>query len=210
MAKKKKAKGKATRSSAARSSGGRTRAARKSRPRRNAKSAAKSPAKRKRAAKFKVFIAWAGDRSKEVGSEIRGSLKTIVPKVEILFSPTIAAGDAWARRLQTWLRRADFAILCVTKESLNSSWMNYEAGATWKALRQANVCPLLLDVQPTDLVTSPLSLFQARQFVYGDFEDLCKYLGRKTRMSSDAVKGNLDNVWGTLEGKVKKSLGKQP
>jgi len=208
MAKKKKVQGKTSKSASTRKGASRKRLARTSPRRKSAKAAPKSGTKRKRVAKFKVFIAWAGDRSKEVGSEIRSSLHTIVPKVEILFSPTIAAGDAWARRLQAWLRRADYAILCVTKESLNSSWMNYEAGATWKALRQANVCPLLLDVQPTDLSTSPLSLFQGRQFIYGDFEDLCKYLGRKTRMNSDVVKGNLDNVWGTLEGKVKKILSK--
>lgn len=210
MVKKKKAKGKATKAAAIRKSVSRKRAGRTSQPRRPAKAASKSATKRKRVTKVKVFIAWAGDRSKDVASELRSSLHTIIPKLEILFSPAIPAGDAWARRLQAWLRRADYAVLCVTKESLSSSWMNYEAGATWKALRQGNVCPLLFDVQHTDLSNSPLSLFQARQFIYGDFEDLCKYLGRKTRMKSDAVKVNLDNVWGTLEGKVKKSLSKQP
>lgn len=209
MPKTKRSKARSTKRPARRKATKQKPAARKSTKRRTTKTKPKpsKAAKRKSQSNFKVFIAWSGDQSKAVGSKLQKRLKTILPKIEILFSPAFNPGDAWARRLQSSIRRADYAILCVTKESLDSRWMNFEAGAAWKGLRQANVCPLLLDVSPNDL-SGPLSLFEAKRFVYSEFEELCKYLGRRARMSSDVVKGNLDNVWIGLEQDVKEHLAK--
>jgi len=207
MPRTKKAKSKSTKRSAARKPTKRS-SARQNQQRRVAKRVSK--AKRKRTVKFTVFIAWAGGRSRDVGENLRGSLRTIVPRLELLFSPTLPPGAAWATRLQAWLRRADYAILCVTKESLSSPWMGFEAGASLKALTRATVCPLLFDVQSSDLATSPLSIFQAKEFSNRGFSELCKYLGRRTRMNSDVVSDNLKNVWGTLDAEVKRILHSPP
>jgi hypothetical protein len=153
-----------------------------------------------------VFIAWAGDKSRDVGDVLKRSLLVILPNLQLLYSPNLPAGVGWATRLQTWLRRADYAILCVTKEGLASPWMGFEAGASLKALTRATVCPLLLDVKPGDLSVSPLQIFQAREFNKPGFADLCRELGRKTRMKPDVVAENVRIVWGGLEAEVKKIL----
>ena len=178
----------------------------KSSTRKKAKAAAASKnVKRKRAANFKVFIAWSGDKSKAVGSKLQRRFQTILPNLKIIFSPSFTPGAAWANRLQLSLRTANYAILCVTKEGLDSRWMNFEAGAAWKALRQNSVCPLLLNVEANDL-SGPLSLFQAKRFAREDFEQLCIYLGSKARTNANVVRQNLDAVWIRLEDEVKEIL----
>jgi hypothetical protein len=164
----------------------------------------------RRTRKFTVFIAWAGDKSRDIGEVVKGSLTTIIPRLELLYSPNLPAGVSWATRLQTWLRRADYAILCVTKEGLASPWMGFEAGASLKALTRATVCPLLFDAKPGDLSVSPLQIFQAREFNKPGFADLCNELGRKTRMKPQVVSDNRKNVWAGLEAEVKKILNSPP
>jgi hypothetical protein len=84
--------------------------------------------------------------------------------------------------------------------------MNFEAGAAWKALKQSNVCPLLLDVPVKELLDSPLSQFQAKQFEEGDFQELCKYFARKTRLNLEQFKENFDGVWFALNREVQDEL----
>jgi hypothetical protein len=83
--------------------------------------------------------------------------------------------------------------------------MNFEAGAAWTRLRRASVCPLLLNVKPQDL-SGPLSLFQAKRFTREEFEDLCRFLGSKSRTKSDVVRENLDAVWSKLESEINEIL----
>jgi hypothetical protein len=202
-----KAKARPAKRSAKRKTIRRQSAARASTKRRVKKAALKSrkSAKRKAATNFNVFIAWSGKDSRTLGSSLNRRLKTIIPKIKVLFSPAFNPGAAWARSVQTSIRSAKYAIICVTKDSLDSRWINFEAGAAWKALKQSNVCPLLLDIEPNDL-KGPLELFQAKQFTRGDFEDICKYLAKKTKTSLNVVTDNLDAVWPTLEKEIRSGL----
>jgi hypothetical protein len=164
------------------------------------------PARRiARSKSFKVFIAWSGRDGRSLGSSLNRRLKTIIPKIKVLFSPAFNPGAAWARSVQASIRSANYAIICVTKSSLDSRWINFEAGAAWKSLKQSNVCPLLLDIEPNDL-KGPLELFQARQFNRGDFEDLCRFLGRKTKTSAALVQDNFDAVWPGLEKEIRSGM----
>jgi hypothetical protein len=58
------------------------------------------------------------------------------------------------------LQQTRFGILCLTPENLTAPWLLFEAGALSKAVDESNVCPLLLELQPTD-ITGPLAQFQA-------------------------------------------------
>lgn len=164
----------------------------------------------RRTRKFTVLISWSGPRGRDIAEHVNGSLRTIIPKLEVLYSPAMPAGVVWATRLQAWLRRADYAIPCVTEQALKSPWMGFEAGASLKALTRTTVCPLLFDVKPGELSVSPLQIFQAREFNKSGFADLCKELGRKTRMRESVVSANLSNVWVGLEAEVKKILSSPP
>lgn len=50
--------------------------------------------------------------------------------------------------------------MCVTKDNLQSQWLNFEAGALSKAIDKSRVCPLLFRVKTTDITNSPILQFQ--------------------------------------------------
>ncbi len=74
----------------------------------------------------------------------------------------ISAGDRWAQKIAGELESANFGIICVTPENLNSDWILFEAGALSKSMLEGKVVPLLFDLEFSDL-SGPLSQFQAQK-----------------------------------------------
>jgi hypothetical protein len=78
-------------------------------------------------------------------------------------SEDIRPGARWNPAVAEELAHTNFGILCLTPENYNAPWVLFEAGALAKSLKDASVCPYLIDLVPTDLRSSPLYQFQARQ-----------------------------------------------
>lgn len=72
------------------------------------------------------------------------------------------------------MEEASFGILCVTKDNLESQWLNFEAGALSKAIDKAKVCPFLFDLKPSDISNSPILQFQMTNV---DRDDIYKLFG---------------------------------
>lgn len=108
-----------------------------------------------------VFISWSGVRSRYVAEQLRAWLKDVLQQLDPwVSSEDIRQGSRWNIDVARRLQEASFGILCLTKENLNEPWLLFEAGALAKALEQANVCPYLIDLKPTE-VNGPLVQFQA-------------------------------------------------
>lgn len=69
----------------------------------------------------------------------------------------IEKGSNWPGAINEALSTT-VGVLCVTQENKNAAWLLFEAGGLSKGLTEARVCPLLIDLEPTDL-QPPLSLF---------------------------------------------------
>jgi len=111
--------------------------------------------------------------------------------------------------LKDAIENADFAILCVTEDNLDSLWMNFEAGALWRS-SQPDVLPLLLEIAPDKLFGRPMSLIHAKQFEETEFEQLCRMLADKTGMDLDRFKTNFRALWKTLRDEVQRDLSQLP
>lgn len=110
---------------------------------------------------MKVFISWSGKKSCEVAKILKKWIPCIIQSVEPYFSSAdIDKGARWSTDIAKELEIASFGILCVTKENLNSSWLNFEAGALSKSIDKAKVCPFLLGMKPSDIKDSPILQFQ--------------------------------------------------
>ena len=110
---------------------------------------------------MKVFISWSGPRSQKVASTLSAWLKMMVQASEPFVSEEdIQRGESWLARLSEELNQCAFAILCLTRESLSSPWLHFEAGAVWKGVAGARVCPYLVGLEKSD-VPYPLAHFQA-------------------------------------------------
>jgi len=121
---------------------------------------------------MKVFISWSGELSQKIALELRDWLPYVIQSVEpYLSSEDIDKGSRWSIDIAKELEDSSFGILCVTHQNLDSSWLNFEAGALSKAFNKTNVTPFLFDLKPSDLTNSPLLQFQTTSF---DKKDLLK------------------------------------
>lgn len=109
---------------------------------------------------MRIFVSWSGDRSRRVAEKLRSWLPSVLPDVTcFVSSEDISKGQRWNSTLTSELRSSDFGIVVVTRENSSSLWLHFEAGALANRFDHAAVCPLLIDIAPSDLV-APLSQFQ--------------------------------------------------
>ena len=97
--------------------------------------------------------------------------------------------------------------MCVTSENQSAPWLLFETGALSKALDSARVCPLVLDIDPTEL-KGPLSQFQATRVTKSDIRALLSTLNRQLETPvADAHLDTLHDVlWPKLESKLKTAM----
>lgn len=114
--------------------------------------------------RVRVFLSWSGEgsQSHEAAKALNGWIQNVIHVAEpFLSSDDILPGDRWNNILGKELDHSGFGILCITKESLNSPWLLFEAGALAGGYKNPRrVCPYLLDMPRGDL-KPPLSQFNA-------------------------------------------------
>jgi hypothetical protein len=135
----------------------------------------------------KVFISWSGPRSRSTAQALRDWLPLVLQTVQPFMSAEdLDKGGRWASDLAKELDETGYGIVCVTRENLESAWLNFEAGALSKRFDTARVIPLLLDLPASDVV-GPLATFQAAS---GTKEDL----SRTVHQVNDACPTPLDHA----------------
>lgn len=114
--------------------------------------------------KVKVFLSWSGEGSAShiVATGLNGWIQKVIHMAEpFLSSDDILAGERWSGILGRELDDSGFGILCITKETLNSPWMLFEAGALAGGYHNPRrVCPYLIDIRREELLP-PLNQFNA-------------------------------------------------
>jgi hypothetical protein len=112
---------------------------------------------------MKVFISWSGDRSKQVALALREWLPMVIQAIKPYMSDhDTDAGVRWLDTVSNELEEANFGIVCVTPDNVDSRWLNFEAGAISKAVENARVVPLLYGFSSLADVPPPLGQFHAK------------------------------------------------
>lgn len=153
-----------------------------------------------------VFISWSGTESYALATIVRDWLPTVLPGVKPwMSSKDIAKGKRWDAELSGVLERASYCIVCVTPNVARQPWINFEAGAVSKILREAHVSPLLWRVSVEDLSGLPLSVFQCTQFVKEDVCHLLESINSATglRIPTERLHKNVDYSWARVSQRVK-------
>lgn len=154
---------------------------------------------------MKVFISWSKDFSKDVAIALRDWLPKTLQSVEpYVSSEDIEKGSRWHMDISKRLDETAFGIICLTKENASSPWINFEAGALGKSVDSSRVCPLLIDMVPSD-VQGPISSFQTTNV--SDKEDFFKLLSSINSSSPNPVKEDVladvfDVWWPKLTEKI--------
>jgi len=122
----------------------------------------------------KVFVSWAGNLSHKVAIAFRDWLPSVIQSVKpYVSSEDIYKGSRWSAEVAKELATTNYGILCLTKDNLDSRWLNFEAGALSKSVENSRVSPFLFDFKVSSL-DGPLAQFQT---VLNDEDEVLKMLG---------------------------------
>jgi hypothetical protein len=156
---------------------------------------------------MELFISWSGHRSGVLARRLAEWVPSIVPSVNPFFSADIPGGLQWLDVILAKLERANYGILCVTRENFRSPWMNFEAGSLVRRYKGGlPVCPLLLGLRPYE-ISGPLSIFQSKPFTERGVKEICRHLGELTQLPQRRLDLNFEAIWPRLSTDVKHDLG---
>jgi hypothetical protein len=157
---------------------------------------------------MKVFISWSGPLGGQVAEQLRKWLPRVIQSVDVyLSSEDTHKGTRWRDIVGKELESSNYGIICVTPESINSKWLNFEAGALSKRLEGSYVSPFLIRLMPADLEdSSPLKQFQMT--VHHDYQDVLKLMKSINSASERKLRSeDLEDVFSTWWPKLKDPIG---
>ncbi len=156
--------------------------------------------------RMKVFISWSGEVSFQVAKVLKEWIPCVIQEVQPYFSSEdIDKGARWSTDIAKELETASFGILCVTKDNLESQWLNFEAGALSKAIDKQKVCPLLYHLKPSDISDSPILQFQMANVEKSDIFKLFKSINASLENSNlDEIR--LEKVFDTFWPQMEKAF----
>jgi hypothetical protein len=157
----------------------------------------------------KVFISWGGELSNRLANALRNWLPSALQFVKPYFSPDdIEKGAKWHSEISLELQNSNFGIICLTKDNTERPWVIFEAGALSKFIDKGRVCPLLFDVEPSD-IKGPLTSFQGTIFQKDDFRRLFISInnsGGELALDVGVLDSVYDMWWPKLEKEVNSIL----
>lgn len=146
---------------------------------------------------MKVFISWSGYTGKAFAKILNDWLPNALHAVKPFFSPDdIVKGSRWNHEISKELDESQIGIIIVTKESLSSSWLMFEAGALSKNIGRSKVAPILFHIGPNQ-IQGPLLQFQCSEFNELDMKQLLRMLNSELKDSavSDHILESSFSMW---------------
>lgn len=162
---------------------------------------------------MRVFLSWSGERSRAVATALREWLPDVLHFVQPwLSSQDITAGQRWLAEVSRFLDASHFGVLCITPENAAAPWLNFEAGALSRSLAEGTVVPYLLDLQFQDIVSGPLSQFQAQKVDRdGTYALVCAINGHHEQpIEAGRLRRHFDHYWPDLEQALSGIRGSRP
>lgn len=158
---------------------------------------------------MKIFISWSGELSKNIAEIFRQWIPGVIQAVKPYYSPDdITKGTRWSSEISKELDASKLGIICLTKDNLNSPWIMFEAGALSKNIDKSKVCPLLFDIEPSD-IQGPLVQFQAAKFSKKEMKKVIKMINSELgdgALASDVLDNVFDMWWVKLDEKIQAEL----
>ena len=154
---------------------------------------------------MKVFISWSGELSRKLGEILRTWLPGTLQSVKPYFTPEdVEKGARWNTEIAKQLNESSIGIFCLTAESLNSSWLMFEAGALSKHIDRSHICPILFGIDNADL-KGPLVQFQSTLFHKEDMLKLIHTVNnccKENRLEKDVLESVFEIWWPKLDTEV--------
>lgn len=162
---------------------------------------------------MKVFIGWSGEASQALAEALREWIPLVLHYVEPWMSKVdIAAGARWGQEIAEQLEDCDFGVMCLTPENVETQWIGFEAGALSKSMEEGRVVPLLLNLEPNDIIIGPLAQFQAKKVDESGIGDVIKSINEAggKKVPEATAETLFDELWHLLKDKLPAIRGKVP
>ncbi len=158
---------------------------------------------------MKVFISWSGPLSKDIAEAIKVWLPAVLQAVKPYFTPDdIEKGARWSSEIANELENSKLGIFCITRDNLRNPWIIFEAGAISKVVGKGSVCPILFNVENSD-ISGPLGQFQSTTFKKDDFLKLIKTINTElseNKLPDDTLLEVFNMWWPKLEEDINKII----
>jgi TIR domain len=156
-----------------------------------------------------VFISWSGELSRQLAQAIRNWLPATLQYVKPYFTPAdIEKGAKWDVEISNELAQSPVCIIALTRESLTSQWIAFEAGAISRSVEKSRVCTILFDIEATDL-QGPLARFQATKFSKAEILQLMNTINANAgnqALAPSVLESVFNKWWPDLESEVQRIL----
>lgn len=162
---------------------------------------------------MKVFISWSGQTSREVAKLLSEWIEDVLQGVETWYSPDdIEKGSMWFSEIHQTLGENNVGILCVTPENKNAPWILFEAGALFKGLTKARVCPLLIGNQTPADITAPLAHFNLTLPEEQDMLRLMRTVNsaNENPLDDDRLEKAFNRWWQDFKSKYDEIVARKP
>jgi len=160
---------------------------------------------------MKVFISWSGDLSKNIAETLRQWLPGVIQALKPYYTPDdITKGTRWNSEISKELDASKLGIICLTKDNLESPWIMFEAGALSKNIDKSKVCPILFNVELSD-IQGPLIQFQAAKFSKTEMKKVVKMMNAELSefgLAPDVLDTVFEMWWPKLQEKVEAEVKK--
>jgi hypothetical protein len=156
---------------------------------------------------MKVFIGWSAETSHKVAVALHDWLPKVIQAIKpFVSSEDIARGARWSGVIAKELQASDYGIICVTRDNIDTAWINFEAGALSKEIETSFVTPFLFDLKPSE-VLGPLGQFMAVANEKDEISKLLANINDRQDPAQRLEKNTLDDAfkvyWPQLEEKLK-------
>lgn len=162
---------------------------------------------------MKVFISWSGNRSRAVAEIFRDWIKCVLQATQPWVSTRdIDRGSLWFSEIHDQLKDTTVGIICLTRENKDRPWILFEAGALAKGLSSNRVCPLLIDLQSSDL-EDPLAQFNHTLPNKGSIGQLVRTINTQlgaARLDDRILEQVFETYWNQFEKRFAAALEGNP
>lgn len=149
--------------------------------------------------------------SKDLGEALRSWIPAVIQQVKPYFTPNdIEKGARWSTDIAGELNNSKIGIICLTKDNIEKPWVMFEAGALSKQLDSSYVCPILFNLDSSEL-KGPLVQFQATPFNKTEVKKLITTINNlldDSKLDGSVLNQVFDMWWPKLEEQIRAIIEK--
>lgn len=161
---------------------------------------------------MKIFLSWSGDLSRRLAQSFKDWLPAVIQAARPYVPSDVERNSSLSGEMANAVQDAEFGILFLTSDNIDSPWLTFEAGSLAKNVGEGRVSPLLFDLASTDL-SGPLAQLKASRFTKAEVKALVQSINATVgldRLEPEVLDSVFEKWWPELYVDVRSALRDKP